>query len=222
MINLIEKYDNQFAYAGVMMNIALAVQAYWLWINPTMNDATKIYTIAVLISFEFFMVHSGVFMAAFPKKISLFIFFPLYGLFALSINAMVDGNSVLILYLVVVFQRMRFAFTNVNKDLKNKAEAFSAWAVLIWMLTIMVLVFNKDNLPVFGLDENYLVMSGYREKHSVGIFTKAPNLAMAFAFIYYLLLALTEFNLTRSYIKNPERFEKKRIPTKHKTRRIKK
>ena len=208
MINVIEKYDTQFAYIGVMMNVVLAAQAYWLWINPTMNDATKIYTIAVLISFEFFMVHSGVFMAAFPKKISLFIFFPLYGLFALSINAMVDGNSVLILYLVVVFQRMRFAFTNVNKGLKNKAESFSVFAVLIWMLTILILIISKNHIPLFGLDENFLVMSGYREKHSIGIFTKEPNIAMAFAFFYYLLLALTEFNLTRSYIKNPEQFEK--------------
>ena len=207
-MNIIEKYENQFAYSGVVMNLLLAAQAYLLWTNPTVNDANKIYTIAVLMGFEFFMIHSGVFMAAFPRKISLYVFFPLYGMFALAINAMTDGNAVLYLYLIVIFQRMRFAFFNANKGLKNKAISFSAWAVIIYMFSIMIVLFNSDNVSVFGLTNYFLVISGYRDKHSVGIFTDSPNLAMAFAVIYYGLLALTEFNLTRAYIEHPERFNK--------------
>ncbi len=207
-MNIIEKYENQFAYSGVVMNLLLAAQAYLLWTNPTVNDANKIYTIAVLMGFEFFMIHSGVFMAAFPRKISLYVFFPLYGMFALAINAMTDGNAVLYLYLIVIFQRMRFAFFNANKGLKNKAISFSAWAVIIYMFSIMIVLFNSDNVSVFGLTNDFLVISGYRDKHSVGIFTDSPNLAMAFAVIYYGLLALTEFNLTRAYIEHPERFNK--------------
>lgn len=207
-MNIIEKYENQFAYSGVVMNLLLAAQAYLLWTNPTVNDANKIYTIAVLMGFEFFMIHSGVFMAAFPRKISLYVFFPLYGMFALAINAMTDGNAVLYLYLIVIFQRMRFAFFNANKGLKNKAISFSAWAVIIYMFSIMIVLFNSDNVSVFGLTNDFLVISGYRDKHSVGVFTDSPNLAMAFAVIYYGLLALTEFNLTRAYIEHPERFNK--------------
>ena len=207
-MNIIEKYENQFAYSGVVMNLLLAAQAYLLWTNPTVNDANKIYTIAVLMGFEFFMIHSGVFMAAFPRKISLYVFFPLYGMFALAINAMTDGNAVLYLYLIVIFQRMRFAFFNANKGLKNKAISFSAWAVIIYMFSIMIVLFNSDNVSVFGLTDDFLVISGYRDKHSVGVFTDSPNLAMAFAVIYYGLLALTEFNLTRAYIEHPERFNK--------------
>jgi hypothetical protein len=208
MMNFIEKYDRQFAYSGVIMNIALAVQAYMLWIHPTINDADKIYTIAILMAFEFFMIHSGVFMAAFPKKVSLYIFFPLYGLFALAINTMADGNAVLYLYLIVVFQRMRFAFSDVNKGLKNRAVAFSTYAVFIWMFTLGIIMFNKNNLPLNALTEDFLTLSGYRNKHSIGAFTDNPHIAMAFGIIYYLLLALTEFNLTRAFIKHPERFEK--------------
>ena len=207
-MNIIEKYENQFAYSGVVMNLLLAAQAYLLWTNPTVNDANKIYTIAVLMGFEFFMIHSGVFMAAFPRKISLYVFFPLYGMFALAINAMTDGNAVLYLYLIVIFQRMRFAFFNANKGLKNKAISFSAWAVIIYMFSIMIVLFNSDNVSVFGLTNDFLVISGYRDKHSVGVFTDSPNLAMAFAVIYYGLLALTEFNLTHAYIEHPERFNK--------------
>ena len=112
MISIIEKYDNQFAYFGVFLYLGLAVQAYLLWTNPSLKDADKIYTIAVLSAFEFFMVHSGVFMAVFSRKISLFFFFPLYGLFALARNAMSDGNFVLYTNLIIVFQRMCYAFAN--------------------------------------------------------------------------------------------------------------
>ena len=207
-MNIIEKYDRQFAYSGVIMNIALAFQAYMLWTNPSINDANKIYTIAILTAFEFFMIHSGAFMTAFSRKVSLYIFFPLYGLFALVINAMADGNAVLFLYLIVVFQRMRFAFSDVSKGLKNKAVAFSTYAVIIWLFAIGIIMFSKNNLPLNALTEDFLTLSGYRDKHSIGAFTDDPHIAMAFGIIYYLLLALTEFNLTRAFIKHPERFNK--------------
>lgn len=75
-MNIIEKYDTQFAYSSVVLNLSLAVQAYLLWINPSIEGVDKIYTIAILSSFEFFMIHSGVFMAVFSKKVSL-IYFPI-------------------------------------------------------------------------------------------------------------------------------------------------
>jgi len=205
-MNIIEKYDTQFAYSSVILNLTLVVQAYLLWINPSMNDADKIYTIAILSSIEFFMIHSGVFMAVFPKKVSLYIFFPLYGSFALMINSMADGNDILYLYLIVVFQRMRFAFSDVKIELKNKAVAFSAYAAIIWLFVIFLVFLNKDSFPILGLNEDYLLMSGYREKKSIGVFTEEPHLAIALTMIYYLCLALTEFNLTKSFIKNPKRF----------------
>ena len=205
-MNIIEKYDTQFAYSSVILNLTLVVQAYLLWINPSMNDADKIYTIAILSSIEFFMIHSGVFMAVFPKKVSLYIFFPLYGSFALMINSMADGNDILYLYLIVVFQRMRFAFSDVKIELKNKAVTFSIYAAIIWLFVIALVLINKDSLPILGLNEDYLLISGYREKKSIGDLTNEPHLAMAFAMIYYLCLAFTEFNLTKSLIKNPKRF----------------
>jgi len=144
-MNIIEKYDTQFAYFSVILNLTLVAQAYLLWTNPSMNDADKIYTIAILSSFEFFMIHSGVFMAIFPKKISLYIFFPLYGLFALAANSMADGNNILYLYLIIVFQRMRFAFSNPRKELKNRAITFSAYAAIIWFFVMMIIIFTKDS-----------------------------------------------------------------------------
>ncbi len=208
-MNFIEKYDSQFAFSGVLFNLGLVIQAYLLWTNPSINDADKIYTIAVLSAFEFFMIHSGVFMAVFPRKVSLFLFFPLYGLFAFAINSMSEGNFVIYMYLIIVFQRMRFAFADVDIKIKNKAISISVYAVIIWMFAIFIILLNKENIPVLGLKEDFLTLSNYRLKKSIGIFTEKPHLALAFAMIYYSLLALTEFNLTRALIKNPKRFEQK-------------
>ncbi len=206
-MNIIEKYDKQFVYLSVVLNIMLAVQAYFLWSNPTLKDTDKIYTIAILVGFEFFMVHSGVFMAVLPKKASLFIFFPLYGLFALAINSMAEGNTILYMYLIVVFQRMRFAFLDASKGLKNKAIGIAVYAAIIWFFLIFIILFNKDKIPYLALNKEYLILSGFVNKHSIGVFTEEPHVAMAFAIVYYLFLALTEYNFTKSYIKNPKRFD---------------
>lgn len=122
---------------------------------------------------------------------------------------MADGNAILYLYLIVVFQRMRFAFLDVRIELKNRAIVISAYAAIIWMIVIFIIVFNIDNLPFLALNDEFLLISGFREKESIGVFTEAPHAAaMAFAIIYYLWLAFTEFNVTKSLIKNPKRFSK--------------
>lgn len=122
---------------------------------------------------------------------------------------MADGNAILYLYLIVVFQRMHFAFLDVRIELKNRAIVISAYAAIIWMIVIFIIVFNIDNLPFLALNDEFLLISGFREKESIGVFTEAPHVAaMAFAIIYYLWLAFTEFNVTKSLIKNPKRFSK--------------
>lgn len=76
-------------------------------------------------------------------------------------------------------------------------------------MSYLYIVFNIDNLPFLALNDEFLLISGFREKESIGVFTEAPHAAaMAFAIIYYLWLAFTEFNVTKSLIKNPKRFSK--------------
>ncbi len=202
-MNILEKYDDQFAYSSVIFNIAMAIQAFVLWFHPTLADADKIYTTALLIVFEFFMIHSAPFMLFFPKKISLFIFFPFYGLFALAFNALADGNTVLYFYLIIVFNRMRFAFFNGDKNLKSRTGTLSVIALVVWLLGIFIINMIKNYLPVFGLSENFLELSGYRAKHSIGVFTDDPKMAMALAIIYYFFLAIAEYKLLRLFKKHP-------------------
>ena len=70
MMRIIERYDRQFEYAGVLMDVVIAYQFFSIWHHPTMDDLPQLGTLSLLMIFEFIMVHSGVFMAVMPKKIS--------------------------------------------------------------------------------------------------------------------------------------------------------
>ncbi len=193
-MNIIEKYDKQFAYTGAVINLIMAYQFYTLLTKPGLDDAQKIYTIGILMAFEFIMVHSGVFMAVLPKKITLFLF-PVYGLFALAFNSMVEGNYILYLYLIIVFNRMRFAFADVSPNLKNRAIVTSVFNAMIWFILIFVFIFNQEKFQVFGLTDEYLTLSGYYDIVGDGAdgFKTNPNASLIFAIVYYLFLALIEF-----------------------------
>ncbi|WP_278020059.1 hypothetical protein [Flavobacterium ginsengisoli] len=104
--------------------IEYGFQAYYayvflmVWTHPELHPVSLINDLAVLMAFEFIMVHSGVFMAVMPKKWSLFVFFPLYGLFAYSFNESVVNTNILYIYLLTVLNRMRFAFSNVAQEVR--------------------------------------------------------------------------------------------------------
>jgi hypothetical protein len=199
--NIIEKYDKHFAYTGVLINLIMVYQFYILLTNPGLEDAHKIYTIAILTGFEFIMVHSGVFMSVFPKKITLYFLFPIYGLFALAFNSMVEGNYILYLYLIIVFNRMRFAFADVSPAMKNRAVLGSVFNAMTWFVLIFVFAFNAEKFKVFGLTDAYLTLSGYYEISGSdgGLTAEMPNVALLFAITYYLFLALIEFFLIRTF-----------------------
>lgn len=189
--NILEKYDSVFEYFGVALKLTIAYQFWALWYDPQLEDAPRIYNLLSLMIFEFIMVHSGIFMAAFPKKISLFIFVPFYGIFALIFNAIMDDNTIIYIYMLVVFNRMRFAFADVPNWMHARAIIVSVAAMLIYMVLIFVSLFGI--LPKLGLDEEYLIVSNFASiAKTSGEFVDAPYKAISFGFIYYIALALLE------------------------------
>jgi len=192
-MNIIEKYDRQFEYAGILINLLIAYQFYAVWSNPSINDAGIVSTLAILMAFEFIMVHSGVFMVVIPRKISLYVLFPLYGLFALAFNTMTESNTILIAYLLIIFNRMRFAFSDVSPGLKNRAILTSVLAAIIYFVLIFVIMFNMNSIPELGLNTSFLEISGYNAaKTSGGVFIDAPHIAICFGLIYYCFLVIIE------------------------------
>lgn len=190
-LNIIEKYNVPFEYVGAFMNLLLAYQFYMIWTSPAISDANKIADYAVLMGFEFVMVHSGVFMAVMPKKISLYVLLPVYGLFALAMNSFVSDNSVLIIYGIVVFNRMRFAFSDVSKKIQQKAIFNSVLAVLVYFVLVFVVAFNNEHIPLFGLTKEFLAEINYYENLKTGgLLLDEPQTAFSLGFLYYTILAL--------------------------------
>jgi len=193
---IIEKYDKPFEYIGAFMNLMLAYQFYNLWTNPQSTDIHKIGDFAVLIAFEFIMVHSGVFMSIMPKKWSLYFFIPFYGLFALVMNSSVSDNSILIIYCLVVFNRMRFAFTNVSPKLRARSIAMSIFSALIYFILVVGLTVSYEHLPNFGLTTSFLNSINYYETiNTSGVFTDHPHVPICIGLIYYTLLTLIEISI---------------------------
>jgi hypothetical protein len=194
-VTIIEKYDRYFIYAGVLFNLIIAYRFYALWASPGVDQANQITNMAVLIAFEFIMVHSGLFMAVFPKRISLLIFFPFYGVFALSFAAIIDDwHIILVTYLFVVFNRMRFAFADVPKVIKSRNIIISVLAVLIYFIGMFIVAFGAEYLPELGLTQKYLETSGYLSSlDTSGLFFDVPQTAMALGLFYYVALAIVEF-----------------------------
>jgi len=195
---IIERYDRPFEYLGVLLKLIIVFQFWLLWYAPQPEDATRITNLATLMAFEFIMVHSGIFMALFPKKISLYVFVPFYGLFALAFTAIMDDYTVLAIYLLVIFNRMRFAFSDVPKWMRGRAIITSIMAMIFYFVLIMVSA--GVPLPKFGLNETYLETVQFSSiTDTEGSFIDEPHTAMAFGMFYYLVLALFEIYLIKKF-----------------------
>lgn len=85
-MNIIERIDRPCEYVEVAQTALIACQYLYLWLFAGPDDAYKVYSLAILMAFEFVMVHSGLFMAAMPLKASIRLFIPLYGLLHLHLG----------------------------------------------------------------------------------------------------------------------------------------
>jgi len=192
-VKILEKYNPQFELAGLLMTLLIAFQFYTLWQNPVVGDAPKIISMCFLISFEAIMVHSAMLMSALPKKVSLYGLFPFYGLFVLAFIAVAQDPIILIIYLVTVFNRMRFAFSDVTKVLKHQAILRSILAGLSYFIPMLLFIFNSKYIPKWGMTIDSLKEIGYPgDSGSAGLLFETPHVVIAFGFSYYCLLAIIE------------------------------
>ena len=190
-----------FALVDIGLTLWVAYLFFQLWVMPSVEDIDRIYYMSILIGFEFIMIHSGVFMAAMPLKLSLLFFFPFYGVFALAFNAMVPDNSIMYIYLIVVLNRMRFAFFNVSESTKIRNIGMSVYAAMVYFFLMVGVAVMSWMIPRFGLTTEFLSNAGYNPKIG-GLFTEIPQTAMCLGFLYYIMIAL--FNLL-IFIRNIKR-----------------
>jgi len=173
----------------------LLVREMWhLWHAPIVEDVPRIATLSLLMGFEFILVHSGVFMSGFDRKVTLLILVPFYGVFALIMNSLLPGNAVLYLYMAIVFVRMRFAITNKSKKQMQQALGMSVIAVTIYFFLMMGFTFGSGLIPENGLTSTFLQASGYRDYTSStgGLWIDEPKIPLAMGVTYFSLLIMVD------------------------------
>lgn len=192
-MNILEKYNRQFEYAGLLMTLFIAFRFYRIWQNPVIGDAPEIITLGVLIIFEFIMVHSGMLMSGLPKKVSFYGLIPFYGLFALVFSFAAQDPIVLTVYLLVVINRMRFAFSNVPKIVKQQTLLRSILAGLAYFLPMLLFIFNANHVPKWGMTKDTLKALDFPgESNAAKFLFEMPHVFIAFGFTYYCLLSIIE------------------------------
>lgn len=85
-MNIIERIDRPCEYVEVAQTALIACQYLYLWLFAGPDDAYKVYSLAILMAFEFVMVHSGLFMAAMPLKASIRCLFRCMGFLHLHLG----------------------------------------------------------------------------------------------------------------------------------------
>lgn len=157
-----------------------------LWTSPRLDQGEAIYTLATLMVIEFFLVHSGVFMAVIPSTLIRFLFIPIYGLFVFSMS--VPGNSIFYLYLFIVFQRMIEPILDRSIEMRNVQIFTASLNASLYFFLIVIIAPNHEKIPVLGLTPTFLDESNYLAlaTKTGGVFLDTPNVALAFGLFFYL------------------------------------
>ena len=185
-----------FSLLGVIMNGWLAYIFLTLWLHPQASDVEMIYSLTILILFEFVLVHSGVFMSILGRSWKGWAgFIVFYGMFALAFNMIVDGNQIIILYGAVVLNRMLPGLLNREKTDKERGIIMSAVYALIYFGLLFPVIFGSSYIPRFGLTEAFIKSVDYLSINQAGgDFAEMPHVFMCFGVLYYLILMLLEVN----------------------------
>jgi len=201
IINIISKISI-FSLIGIGLNIFLIYTFLKLWIHPQVSDIEMIFNFTVLMFFEFVMVHSGVFMSILGRSWKGWLFFIiLYGLCALAFNSIVSGNQILILYGVVVFNRMLPNIQRKPEDTEKKEGIkgikeeiiISIIYAVIYFFLFVTIIYCASHVPPFGLTKEFLESANFGKINTIsGDFSDKPYIMMCFGVLYYLFLTLLD------------------------------
>lgn len=174
-----------FDYATQFLYIAFIITVWWF---PEKFSVETIYNLTVLFLFEFILVHSGVFMAAFARTKFIYCLIPFYGIFALIINSMIMGeeNLILWLYAVIVANRIIGGYKAKTKDEFGRNLLYSALLMVNFMFSLFSVLILKFLVPYGGLTPSYLNEIDYLyliPQHSD--YFNFPHVCMAYGALFY-------------------------------------
>jgi hypothetical protein len=185
-----------FSFIGTGLNIFLIYTFLMLWLNPQESDIELIYSLTILVLFEFVLVHSGAFMSILGRSWKGWLGFGVfYGLFALAFNAMVNGNQIIIFYAAVVLNRMLPGILNSEKTNMGRGAMMAMINATIYLVLIFAVILGSSYIPRCGLTETFLNSVDYASINKAGgDFAGDPHIFMCFGVFYYLILMLVDIN----------------------------
>ncbi len=183
------RYGRIFDGITILIYAALVWEMWRIWNVPTIEDFPRLQTLALLMGFEFILVHSALFMAVAPRNLAIVFLLLVYGIMALMLNTGAENNIILYLYLGVMFTRLRFMFTQSTVEQRAHHLKISIIAGFIYVFSIAVIAIGEQSLPSKGLTESFLTREGYFDTLEVfGIFTEQPHLPLIMGMVYFSLL----------------------------------
>jgi len=182
-------------WIGIFTYIGLIAALFWFWLHPSGTAAERINTIEIMFIFEFLMVHSGTMMAVMPRRLSLFVLIPFYGLFAWALSTAAPSSGFLWVYFGIVFLRMRFAFANTSRGEKVINIAVSISGVVIYFAAIIITALSASKLPRLGLTDEFLEEAGYQPEITEAVLNTAHHF-VALMIIYFTLIMIAEIIAT--------------------------
>ncbi len=187
----------------IVTGYSILIHEIWfVWHQPELVTHSVILSIAVLMAFEFILVHSGIFMSFFTQRRAWLFFAAFYGLFAWIFNAAMPNNIVLYVYAAVVFTRMGVLLFDQSEEQVWQARKSSIVGVPLYILSIAAVLIDQTMVPDFGLTQQYLTESGYLDSLNItGVFPEIPKTAFAASLIYYFGLIIWEFYSTYQWFK---------------------
>jgi len=194
--NLLHHHQEKFEKFGLLINVLMCLLCLAIWIVPTAFSNETIIGTRTLIAFEFIILHSALFM-----MISYWVFIPLYFLFAFAFNQFTSDNAIMITFLVIVLNRVRFIFMKNGDELggKNVARALYQFFLNYFPLMILGAIFQLIGLiPEFGLTEETI-----KNKRLVDKWDYKHHTAMAIGVFYYWRAIYLDNKLSQ-YIKKGE------------------
>jgi len=189
--DLLHLHHEKFEKFGLLINVLMCLLCLAIWFVPTAFSNETIIGTRALIAFEFIILHSALFM-----MISYWVFIPLYFLFAFSFNHFTSDNAIMITFLVIVLNRVRFIFMKNGDELggKNVVRALYQFFLNYFPLMFLGVVFQSIGLiPELGLSEETIKNKGIIDRWDY----EHPTV-MAVGFFYYLRAIYLDKKLKQS------------------------
>ena len=196
LIKIITKVS-VFSFIGLLFNVFMSYKFLSLWIHPQVGDIEIIVSLIVLMIFEFFMIHSGLFFSIIGGRSSWkdwlkgILFF---GLFAVIYNNAVSNNFILIIYCSMVLNRMLSGILNREKISIEKELNIATFYTMIYIGLLVVIALCSSFIPKFGLTTDFLTTENYIILKPDYDLLSMPHVAMCFGALYYLIFTFVEIN----------------------------